>query len=518
MEEREIDLIDLIADILSHWRGMLICMLAGAVLLGAFSYVRSYRNVKAAIEAEKEKESDEDALQNERLPLKNLLYDEKISSKERLRELEELLTDSEKVAVCILIDDEQEQETYRQYVEKSVLMNMDPYNIPRMDLLFNIQVEDMGQSYMLRTVYEELINGVGMIQYVEKQTGISGASADELITAQGRSNVTILNGAQDTDFGNDYLRVTIYHNDEAECRKMAKCVKDYIGQQQERLTQELGEHNVVLLSEAVGKVMDIGLRDRQISYANTDLSLQMSCANTKAAFSEAQQSYYDLLTGGTGLLEKEPKAKEELKSDDKAESQLDEPIEIGSPSVSAKMVVVGALLFVFVYAGIFFLIYVLNNKLRAVDELQKLYHIAQLGLIVKDEDKKKIFIDRWIDALRNRNKRRFTREQSLELAAAAVKMSLYGRGENSVCLMGCDLEAGADDVSRGLKEMLEKENIAVTILNNVIYDAEEMEKLKDVKSIVLVEKAMSTLYDEIVRELELISRQDIMTLGGIIVE
>lgn len=514
MEEKEIDLIDLIADILAHWRGMLICMLAGAVLLGAFSYVRSYRNVKEA-----KKESDEYASQNGSLPLEELLYDEKVSSKVRLKELEELLTDSEKAAVFMLIDDEQEQEIYRQYVEQSILMHMDPYNMPRMDLLFSIQVEDMGQGNMLRTVYEELINGVGMFQYVEEQTGISGVSAAELIGAQARSNVLVLNGAQETDFGNDYLKVIIYHSDEAECRKLAQCVKDYIVQQQECLTQELGAHNVVLLSEAAGRVMDTGVRDRQISYSNTDLSLQMSCANTKAALSKAQQSYYDLLTGGTGVLEKEPEVEEDLQATDKqqsAESQPEEPI--GSPSVSVKMAVVGALLFVFVYAGIFFLRYVLNNKLRAVDELQKLYHIAQLGLIVKDEDKKKIFIDRWIDALRNRNKRRFTREQSLELAAAAVKMSLYRRGENSVCLMGCDLEAGADAASRALKEMLEKENIAVAILNNVIYDAEEMEKLKDVKSIVLVEKAMSTLYDEILRELELISRQNIMTLGGIIVE
>lgn len=502
MEEREIDLIDLIADILSHWRGLLACMLAGAVVMGAFSYVRSYQNVKVT---EKDKE---------------------ISSAVRLKELEEMLTDSEKAAVYTLIEDEQVRDIYRQYVEKSILMHVDPYNIPKIDLIFKIQVNDMGRSYMLRTVYEELINGVGMLQWVEEQTGISGVSADELITAQGRSNVVVLNGAQETELGNDYLRVAIYHSDETECEKLAQCVKDYIGQQQERLTQELGAHSVVLLSEAAGRVMDTGIRDRQISYSNTDISFQTNCARAKAAFSKAQQSYYDLLTGGTGLLEEEPQAAEEVQPADKtssataqpAEPQPEEPTVIGNPSVSVKMVVVGAFLFVFVYAGIFFVLYVLNNKLRVVDELQKLYHIAQLGLIVKDEDKKKLFIDRWIDALRNRNKRRFTREQSLELAAAAVKMSLYRQGENSVCLMGCDLEAGANAVSQTLKEMLEKENIAVTILNNVIYDAGEMEKLKDFKSVVLIEKAMSTLYDEILRELELISRQDIMTLGGIIVE
>lgn len=43
MEEREIDLFDLIADILAHWRSVLIAMIVGAVLLGVFGYVKSYK-------------------------------------------------------------------------------------------------------------------------------------------------------------------------------------------------------------------------------------------------------------------------------------------------------------------------------------------------------------------------------------------------------------------------------------------------------------------------------------------
>lgn len=46
MKEREIDLLDMIADILSHWRGLLIAIVLGAVLLGAFSYTISYRDVQ----------------------------------------------------------------------------------------------------------------------------------------------------------------------------------------------------------------------------------------------------------------------------------------------------------------------------------------------------------------------------------------------------------------------------------------------------------------------------------------
>ena len=69
-----------------------------------------------------------------------------------------------------------------------------------------------------------------------------------------------------------------------------------------------------------------------------------------------------------------------------------------------------------------------------------------------------------------------------------------------------------------LKAALEEEQIRVTVLDNVLYDAEAMEKVDAMQGAVLVEKAGSTLYNEINDELALLKRQEILVLGGIIVE
>lgn len=53
---------------------------------------------------------------------------------------------------------------------------------------------------------------------------------------------------------------------------------------------------------------------------------------------------------------------------------------------------------------------------------------------------------------------------------------------------------------------------------NQISNYAASEELENAKGIVLVEKAMSTMYEEIIGELELASRQGIKVLGGIIVE
>ncbi|MCM1188863.1 MAG: hypothetical protein NC541_06165 [bacterium] len=495
MEEREIDLVDLLADILSHWRGILISALAGAVLLGAFSYG------KACFEAKKGNEGNQNAaLQGGGTQSSGVQGIDDLSKEERLAELEKSLTEAEKAAVKILIDDEKENIMIRQYGETSVLMHMDPYSIPKLELIFQIQADDTEQGNILGFVYKDLFEGVGLFQWAEEQTGISAAVASELISAQVRSNEAASNGAQET--GNCTLKVEIIHSDAAECERLAQCVKTYAGQQQKQLTQELGEHEIVLLSETSGVVTDMAVWDSQISYAERAVSFLFDCARARGVFSENQGAYYDLL-----------KAEDAIQ-----ESAVQESDTADEPSVSMKYVILGAFLFAVVYAGVIFVRYLLNGRIRATDELQRLYRIPQLGLIAKEEEKKKFFVDRWIVALRSRNKRRFTGQKSLELAAAAVRISAKKYKQDTVFLIGCDLNAGAGAVCGELKERLAKENIRVRVLDNVLYDADAMQEFGDAKCVVLAEKAMSTTYDEIARELELISRQDTVILGGIIVE
>ena len=180
-----------------------------------------------------------------------------------------------------------------------------------------------------------------------------------------------------------------------------------------------------------------------------------------------------------------------------------------------KYVLLGAVLFAFVYAVVICMVYIFNTRLRESDELQSLYGIPQIGLVVR-ESGRKVFLDKWVDSLRHYGKRKFTAEQSMELAFAAIKIT--ANGLNNICLMGCNMSAGADKVCESLKAALEKEQIGVSVLDNVLYDAEAMEKMDAMQGVVLVEKAGSTLYNEVAGELELLKRQDITVLEGYKVE
>ena len=489
MEEREIDLLDMIADILSHWRGLLVALIIGAVLMGGFSYVKSYRNIQSTPTVEEEPELDELAVE------------------EQLTQLEDSLCDSEKAAVLTTVDDEREYLYKDKYFQESVYMQLDPLDIVQTELVYRIQAEDEGLAQHLGTLYKNIVGGVGLYDWVEQQTGIDAAYAAELISVSTNPEIFVRNGAN-ISTGSDNLKVTVIQKDEETCGQLAAAVSSYMEQQQKNLVKELGNHELILLSETSGKIISTDMMARQIDYGNQVSNLRSGIASAKAGFTADQQKYYDLLTW-----EEETR---EAEMDQKDTTTEEEPV-LASPSVSKKYVLLGAVLFAFVYAGILFLIYIFNSKIRVSDELQSLYHIPLIGVVVKNS-KKKFILDKWVDDLRYYGKRKFDAKQSMELAFAAVKIVAVKNKLNTICLMGCNLEAGAGSVCENLKTALEKEGVNVTVLDNVLYNAESMEKVEAMTGVVLVEKAGSTLYNEVANELALLKRQDITVLGGIIVE
>lgn len=490
MEEREIDLLDMIADILSHWRGLLVALIIGAVLMGGFSYVKSYRNIQSTPTVEEEPELDELAVE------------------EQLTQLEDSLSDSEKAAVLTTVDDEREYLYKDKYFQESVYMQLDPLDIVQTELVYRIQAEDGSLAQRLGTVYKNIVGGVGLYDWVEQQAGIAAEYAAELISVSTDPAIFVGNGAQNISIGSDSLKVTVMQKDEKTCEQLAEAVNSYMEEQQKNLAEKLGSHELILLSETSGKIISTDMMAQQIDYGNQVSNLRSGIASAKAGFTADQQKYYDLLTW------EEETRKAEM--DQKDTTTEEEPV-LASPSVSKKYVLLGAVLFAFVYAGILFLIYIFNSKIRVSDELQSLYHIPQIGMVVKDS-KKKFILDKWVNDLRHYGKRKFDAEQSMELAFAAVKIAAVKNKLNTICLMGCNLEAGAGSVCENLKTALEKEGINVTVLDNVLYNAESMEKVEAMTGVVLVEKAGSTLYNEVANELALLKRQDITVLGGIIVE
>lgn len=488
MQTREIDLLDMIADVLSHWRGMIVALVLGAVLLGSFSYMKSLRTV-----------------QNVQQP--ETVVQEETTVEEQLTQLEQSLDDKSLATVLAVVDDEKEYDLKKTYSENSIYMQLNPLQTVQTELIYQVQTADGSMDGQLGALYTSLLNNVGLYDWVAQQTGIDAGYVGELISAEPVSNLTIL--SKEMTLGTNCVKVSILQSDTEACQKLAEAVKTYISEEQKQLNNELDQHALVLVSETTGSVMNKDLMDEQIKCRNEIASLQSTIAATKADFTEEQKKYYELLTWEEAEHSEQP--------EQPAQNVTAEENPVPTPAVSKKYVSLGAVLFAFVYAVVICMVYIFNTKLRVSDELQSIYGIPQIGLVVR-ESGRKVFLDKWVDSLRHYGKRKFTAEQSMELAFAAIKITAVKNGLNNICLMGCNMSAGADKVCESLKAALEKEQISVSVLDNVLYDAEAMEKMDAMQGAILVEKAGSTLYNEVAGELELLKRQDIRVLGGIIVE
>ena len=352
MQTREIDLLDMIADVLSHWRGMIVALVLGAVLLGSFSYMKSLRTV-----------------QNVQQP--ETVVQEEATVQEQLTYLEQSLDNNSRAAVLTVLDDEKEYDLTKTYSENSIYMQLTPLQTAQTELIYQVQTVDVNMEGQLGALYTSLLNNVGLYDWVGQQTGIEAGYVGELISAETVSSLTIQSKTeklqQEMSLGTNCVKVSILQSDAEACQKLAEAVKAYISEEQKQLNNELGQHALILVSEATGSVMNKDLMDEQIKCRNEIAALQSTIAATKADFTEEQKKYYELLTWEEAEHSEQP--------EQPAQSVTAEENPIPTPAVSKKYVLLGAVLFAFVYAVVICMVYIFNTRLRESDELQSLYGI-----------------------------------------------------------------------------------------------------------------------------------------------
>lgn len=478
MKEREIDLVDLIVEILLHWRMFIIWMLIGVVISGAYSVVRSHNTVKSQqTQTDKMDQNPED-----------------------------LLSDEEMQNVNYVIAYEAAYNAQNDYLARAPIMKIDPNHIYKAEATIAVIAKDPNKCKVIESVYEDIVQSSELITKTAEDIGTESTGLNELILlARSNSfsdNFIIQSNLENVAEDANTFRITIIYNNEKQCQNILNAVITFLNEKQPDIERSLGEHSIVVMNESFGIVSDAGVAATQRQALSNTSVMKKELSAAKDNLSVAEQQYYQLLTS------------------EEAGEQIVSSETVSESGISLKHVFFGAVIAPFVYALILFIIYILNTKIRIADNLQELYNIPQLGIIPFPENSKKLFgfIDRWFLSLRNRNKRQFTSEEALELAAVAIKISAGKETLQEISLIGCGLKERSFDICEKIRTRLNEDNIHVNILNNILYDAQSLEELENIKGVVLIGGIGSTLYVEIMNELELLKRQGIKVLGGILIE
>lgn len=469
MKNREINFKDLAVEILLHWRGIFIAMVLGGILSGCLGYLRTNEQESQLTDAERQ-----------------------------LVEWKENNLELANVKTAILYD--QLYALENDYWNGSPIMQIDSMNVPTAEIILEICAEDEKNSQAIANIYSELITNTAFYNDIQEKCGIEG-NVNQLISVMGME--------QTENAKQHFLKVIVINSDKELCQTMAQEAIIYVQRLHSKIKENVGIHDIKVISQSMGIQTNPDILEKQQQVLSDMARNKQESVKIKNLFTQDDWNYYAALLNG----EENPAIQ--------VGEQQDEVENKTSLKTNAIYILGGIFAAIFSFVIVLYLRYISNSRLRITDDLHSLYGITPLGIVdgTEKEQKKKMFgaIDNAIIDLYYKNQRKSGVKEATELAVAETIMAVKNHNMTNVCLLGCSLSGNTLELCKAIEKELDKEGIKSQILNNVLYDSKEMEHLLNIEGAVLVETAQSTLYAEMLKELELLQRQNIIVLGAILV-
>ena len=501
-EEKEIDLIDLLIEIMLHWRGLIVAFIIGGILLGGYSFMQSYRAQKAAKAAAAEA-AEKEAILNAELKAEVLPDSERLEKlSERAEELKKELSDTSLANIETALSYYDQIEVLQDYLDTSVLMKADPYNLPYGNITFHIS-SDSEAAESIRLTYERIFSSADLFNYIKDKCGY-GSEVNELIS--------LYSSETNNDIENSAMRVDCKAATVEDCQKMVDAIIDYVKSKSAELQKTLGYHVINVVDSSVSTSYNASVAQTKIDKEAAILSRNLSLAKLTDSFNETEKEYY--------LNKKESGIIKGLINDkiEKKEKKAAEPVEIPGLAVSKKKILIGVVLGVFVYAGILCVAYIFSQKIKDSDDFTVTFGTAQLGKMYGRREFKGFGkkLDKWLYSFKNRGRKVIDADEAAGIIAtnsalSAAKADIKKLG--IICAGGVEESTGS--LIDKLKTAMKTENIDAKVLSQLLYSKDEAYSMKDLDAVVLVAAAGKSRYSEVWDAMEVIDNQKINILGGI---
>lgn len=461
--ERELDLKELFWNILLSWRQIIIFGVVCAVLLTGLKFIKDKRAYQAAQKVENGQEEIE-LTPEER--------DQISSAKEIIKRLDE----------------------YQEYLDTSVLMQINPYEKQVIELQYYVKsdytfnyTKDTQNDYtsdLMTMYYNYIVSGEMSKNVIEKvKLPVKQEDISELwsVVQTGRS-----------------ISLKIAYPEEDKLEEIANFIKSKLKEKESEF-QNVGSHELQLVSESRNVVVDNALSDRKYLISNNIVSLNTQLKNLKSNMSEQQINILN----------------------DDVENTLENEknnTEVEVPSVSKKYFLLGAFIGIFLVCiwsvcKMFF-----TSRLQSSEEIRTLYNARLLGEVNVQSQKRGFLsiVDEQILKMKNRKKKKLSIEQQIKLLAANIALSSKKQGMDCIYMTGSEYENIDAAVLEGLKKELIAQNVKIEEGENIFYDADSLKKGTEIGNVFFVEQTGKSIYDEISNELNLAIEQKICILGVVV--
>lgn len=466
-KEREVSLYELLWNVVFSWRGILLCAVIFAILAGAVRYAgdwKTYQTLQKSSSAE-EPETDE-------------FTEEELVEIEDAKAIQEAMDEN------------------RDYLENSILMNVDPYAENVLVLQYYVD-SDYQFNYTSDNSSDYTASVVSAYGDYVQSGKIAEKIVDTLeIDCEARYMEELISAVW--SYQNEIFSIEVIYPDENILNQMSEIVTSEIEGQADRINQTIGSHTLKLLSSDIMLKTDSELASRQKAIQDIITSYRTQLTSLKASMTEDQLAQ---LTN------------EKVSDEENEEKPV---VTAVRPSVSVKYIVLGILAGIFL--GVVWVVckVLFTNRLQFADDLTNLYGLRSFGSY--RTEKKRFVVDAFLWKLKTRKEKKLTQEEYLDIICANLELICKSANISRLYLCGTVMEEIGAKLPESIADKLKGAGIDVLCGNDVRYDMRSLRDMKAVGNTVLLEQVGVSGYQEIEKELKAIKEQQVEILGCICVE
>lgn len=475
--EMEVDIIDILWDIVYSWRMIAACGIIFAVLLAGGKYITDSKNPPV---------NEDTMIENIR---NYLTYEEALF-------LERAIIENDSI--------ERQLKFNTEYQKNSILMNIDPYNETRIALQYYIDTDY--KINLNESVFQDYAQGLmrAYITYLG-DAEITERFAQKLNLKSGKYLAELINTDRSFNLDRDMFLmpdhsfcIYVTGKEMEHARSVANTVKEALDKYQNVLSEKIGTHSLVLVSENEQMVQNNALAEKQEKLEASNHSLRTQQENLMDKLNTYQLKILEY---------------ERYNRDHSVEKE-DADVSKTKPGINKKYLVMGFIAGVLLICIIITLSHIFARCLKNEKEIQRCYGLRILGILDHTPSSKKIFsfVDGWLDRLSGKQKRILEEELERTITNLILICKKYEL-DKVFFTTSVQLSESEKNLLNQILSQITKESVEVVFEANMMWNKNALIQMSDIGNVVLVEKAKKTKYQDLEDELLLCREQKANVLG-----
>ena len=406
------------------------------------------------------------------------------------------LTDEEQTDVNNVISVQDNMKEQQEYLDNSVLMQINAYDESRVTLQYRIITGDKQVSKDLLSAYDNYVtngslaqdmisHGVDMdLQYLTELLSFEKDSDKE-----DNSDSTVI-----TDTPALTFEIRVIHKNQKSCEKLAAVIPECLSDFEQTLQESTGAHELNLVDQSYAEVVDQGLWTYKIDRVNSVVSMQERVDSLKEKLSADQ----------VALVEKNLQ---------KADKKDDTKKEVVKAHISKKYAVLGFGIGIILAILYIVISYIWRGTINNEKDVTYLYGVQLMGTL-KGKNKKNALL-RLCDKLRGKKPVDFSVEEAIVCADVAGYCS---KKQIQKLLLLSSEEVTETAWIHTLVKKLKEAGVEAEVETDILSSAAAREKAAGYEVAVLIAQVRRSAYDTIEQELGFCELQNIQIAGAIVTE